>query len=215
MKKLILIWCFIMSVSGAHASLMTTSTETIDVGTHNGTYASNVRGFWFTAPVDFWIVGIDVPTDASTANFATSILRLPSVPPSWSSSTNVYDILFEVRNQATAISDLAIKVEMGDVIGVLGNRGDVNSYGTSPYTSSILGNSVALTRFGTQNVISSSASVAGMGVWTENGGSISRVNLTISATDPSVESVPAPATLSVLMLGLCGLFFARRNTKRA
>ena len=51
--------------------------------------------------------------------------------------------------------------------------------------------------------------------FTQSGGSISRVNLTISATDPSVESVPAPASLPVLLLGLCGLLVARRNTKQA
>jgi hypothetical protein len=191
----------------ANASLITGSTETIDVGPQTSTFAGDVRGYFFTAPVDFWITGIDVPTDASTAAFGASILRLPSLPPLWSATTTVFDILYEVRNQVLGVTGLAIKVSAGDVIGVLGNRGGVNSYGADPYQSSIFGNVVDLTRFGTQNIISSSATVAGMGVWSEaNGTGISRVNLTISA-------VPTPASYPLFALGLLALFASRKARK--
>ena len=56
--------------------------ETMDVGPHNSTFSGNVRGYWFTAPRDFYIVGVDVPTEASTANFNAVIIRFPAPPPS-------------------------------------------------------------------------------------------------------------------------------------
>ncbi len=201
------------AINSANASIIPPSTETIDVGTHAGTYTGNTRGFWFTAPVDFWITGIDVPTDASTANFSTSILRLPTAPSFYSATTNLFDILFEERNQASAITGLAIKINIGDVIGVLGSRGNANSYGSSPFMTSIFGNAVTLTRFGTQNVIGNSTTVAGMQVWQESRGSISRLNLTVSNTNPVTASVPTPATLPILFLGICGLLIVRRNKK--
>jgi hypothetical protein len=163
-------------VDGAQAQ-----TQTVDVGPQTGTYSGLVRGFWFEAPRDFYITGLDVPTEASTANFNAVILRLPSPPPSFSSNTTTtYTVLADVRDQASAVAGLNIAVSAGDFIGVLGNRGDVNSYGTSPYNSTILGSPVTLTRFGSQNVLSSAADPFRLPVWTESGGSISRVFLTVS-----------------------------------
>lgn len=212
MRNLLFVCLLLSSLGTANASLITGSTETIDVGPQTSVFSGNVRGYFFTAPVDFWITGIDVPTDASTAAFGASILRLASLPPLFSSTTTVFDILYEVRNQVLAVTGLAIKVSAGDVIGVLGNRGGANSYGASPYTSSIFGNAVDLARFGTQNQISSSSTVAGMQVWTENGGSISRVNLTISDTTPSA-TVPTPASYPLFALGLLALFASRKARK--
>ena len=180
--------------------------QTIDVGPQTGTYTSNVRGFWFTAPTDFWITGIDVPTDASTANFNAVVLRLTDVPPLWSNSTTDYDLLYRAVDQATAVTGLSIAIKAGDIIGVLGNRGNVNSYGASPYTTSILGESVTLTRFGTQTPITEAA-FPGADVWTENGGSISRVNLTVTDVAP----VPVPASIPLLLTGLGVLTVLRRR----
>jgi hypothetical protein len=208
MKKIIYLCSLLLCAGFANASLITNVTETIDVGTQDSNFAGNVRGFWFTAPVNFWIVGIDVPTDASTANFDTSILRFSSPPALWSSTTTDFDILHEARDQSSAILGLAIEVFAGDIIGVLGNRGGINSYGTAPYPSSILGNAISLGRLGTQNAIGGTTTVAGMGLWQEPGSYISRVNLTISN---SVSAVPAPATLSIFALGLSGLLLLRRK----
>jgi hypothetical protein len=78
--------------------------EVIDVGPHVRNFSSNVRGFWFTAPVDFRITGVDVPTGASSGNFDTSIVRLPAPPPSFPNVTTTYAILHEARNQAAAVT---------------------------------------------------------------------------------------------------------------
>lgn len=200
--------------TGYTASVAHAATETIDVGSQSGTYSKKVRGFWFTAPTDFWITGVDVPLDASIANFDASILRLGEEPPVFSASTTAFDILHEARDQATAITGLSIAINAGDKIGVLGYRGGKNSYASGPVTSSIFGNTVTLKRFGTQNSIVTTSSAAGLGVWTENrSSSIGRVNLAISNVAP-VAPVPLPASLPLALCGLSGLMALRRR-KRA
>jgi hypothetical protein len=154
--------------------------ETMDVGPHNSTFSGNVRGYWFTAPRDFYIVGVDVPTEASTANFNAVIIRFPAPPPSWSSTTTTYTVLGDYRNQAGAVTGINIAVSAGDFIGVLGNRGDQNSYGTAPYATSILGSATTLTRLGSQNALSTAAQPFNLPVFQEAGGSLSRVFLSVS-----------------------------------
>jgi hypothetical protein len=123
--------------------------EVLDVGDATGTYSGEVRGFTFTAPTDFTITGIDVPTDASSNPFSAAILKVNDTNFSdwtYGSSTLNYDVLYDIRGQATAVSGLNIAITQGDQIGVLGNRGDINSYGSGPYVSSINGNDVVLSR---------------------------------------------------------------------
>ncbi len=179
--------------------------QVIDVGPQTGTFSSNVRGFWFTAPVDFWITGVDVPTEASSGNFDTSIVRLPAPPPIFGNTTSNYTILHEARDQAAAVTGLNIEIKAGEVIGVLGSRDNVNSYGAGAFLTSILGNSVTLERFGSQNSIDGTTTVQGFEVWTESGGSISRIFLTISETGQIVVTGPTSAEeLSALLTAAGG-----------
>jgi hypothetical protein len=78
-------------------------------------------------------------------------------------------------------------VDSGDVIGIYGNRGDVNSYGTSPYQSMIGGVPVMFTRSGMQQPLSSNPM---SNVWTENGGSISRVQMFYDVTPDTLATIP-------------------------
>ncbi|TFL17921.1 hypothetical protein [Jannaschia formosa] len=189
------------------------ATQTLDVGTQSGTYSGEVRGFWFTAPTDFWITGIDVPTDASTGTMDVAILRLPSVPPTYASTTTTFNILFEALDEASAIDGLSIGIATGDIIGVLGYRGGVNSYRTGPYASDIFGNSVQLNRFGTQNTLD--GGVAGLPVWSESGGSISRVFLEMSDIAPTASPIPVPASLPLVLGGFGALLVLRRRRRAA
>lgn len=166
------------------------TTGTIDVGTHGSSFSGNVRGYWFTAPRDFYITGIDVPTEASTAAFNAAIMRFPANPPAWSSTTEDYTVMCDVRNQTGAVSGISLKVSAGDIIGVLGNRGDVNSYGAAPYSTSILGSPVQLTRLGSQLPISQQAQPFSGPIFTEAGGSLSRVFLTVSSAEGTVTEEP-------------------------
>ena len=164
--------------------------EVLDVGDAGSTYSGNVRGFTFTAPTDFTITGIDVPTDASSNPFSAAILKVNDTNFSdwtYGSSTLNYDVLYDIRGQATAVSGLNITITQGDQIGVLGNRGDINSYGSGPYVSSINGNDVVLSRMLSQNVISSASSPFSLSISNEAAGvvSISRVFLTYSITTPT------------------------------
>ncbi|MBL7925198.1 MAG: hypothetical protein JNL88_13430, partial [Bacteroidia bacterium] len=139
----------------------------------NTTFSGNVRGYWFTSPTCFTITGVEVPTDASSGAQNIAVVRLNAPPPLYSTTTNDFTVLYLTQNNpATGIIPLSIEVGVGDVIGILGNRADVNSYGTSPSPSTINGFPVTLTRLGMQFNLSTTAP---QDLWTENAGSVSRV----------------------------------------
>lgn len=139
------------------------------------TFTGNTRGFWFTAPTDFMIVGLRVPTDASTANQHIQVVKLNANPPLFPSVTNSFTTLALHQNVAgTAIIPESIPVYAGDVIGIFGVRGTSNSYGTNNFVTSIFGQSVTLTRLGFQDQLQS---ISAYDIWTEAGGSITRVEM--------------------------------------
>ena len=182
----------------ACATFLPAAATTIDVGPQTGTYSGNVRGFWFTAPTDLTITGLDVPTDASTGNIDAAILRLPASPPDFAlGGTSTYDILYQLRDSATGVTGLSISVASGDVIGVLGYRGGVNSYGAGAYTTNVLGFPMIIDRFGTQFNLDASP-LTNQAVWREASSSISRVNLTVG---PGTSLTPIPLPAPLLMLG--------------
>ncbi len=179
---------------------------TLDVGPQTSTFSGNVRGYWFTAPVDFWIHGLFVPTDASSGDQSVELLRFNSgPPPNWSSTTNDFESLFRAVGVAgTDPIATNIFVSAGDVIGVLGWRGTTNSYGTGSYGTTIFGNPVTLARMGMQYDLNTTPA---QDVWTEPGGSISRVELIYDSVPAS--EVPEPSTLTLLAAGMLLLYKKR------
>ncbi len=168
----------------------------LDVGTEEFTFSGNARGYWFTAPVDFTITGLRVPTDASSGNQSVQLVRLNAAPPGFPTTTTSFTTLFYQNDDpSTGFIDLSASITAGDIIGVLGTRGGVNSYLTGPYTSSIFGNTVSLARLGTQNPIDT---VGAPDLWTETVGNISRVEMRYEA---SSAAAPEPGTLALLALG--------------
>lgn len=179
----------------------------VDVGSQTGTFSGSVRGFWFTAPTDFTITGLGLPTDASTGNFDVALLRLNVTPPVFGGSTNDFTTLHLSRNVAgTDLVDVDIDIQAGDIIGVLGSRGGVNSYQSGPYQSSILGFDVTLSRLGMQFALRSTDP---RDVWTEGSGPISRVLINVERT--SSQTVPEPGTLLLVGASLLGLAAVRRR----
>jgi len=193
------IWLSLSSIASA---------AILDVGTQTSTFSPDTRGFWFTAPVDFTITGVGVPTDASLANFDVAILRFPSPPPTFPSVTYTFDTLLLSRdNPGSDLLSTDIAIAAGDIIGVLGSRGGVNSYAASPYDSSILGNIVTLYRFGMQADLASWDPGA-PGVWGDTDVDyFGRVWLDVTAT-----SVPEPSSGYALVLAsLFGIVAIRRR----
>lgn len=148
----------------------------MDLPGHSSSFPGDVRGYWFTAPKDFAITGVEVPTDASSGNQSIAVLRLTAEPPAFSTNTDDFEVLFLTQDDPTP-GTIATYLEVfaGDVIGILGYRGGVNSYASgAPFASSIDGLPISLVRFGMQFPL---ATTAPQQVWQENGGSISRVRL--------------------------------------
>ena len=141
-------------------------------------YSGATRGYWFEAPADFTIVGLRVPTDASSASQNIAVVRFNGgAPPLYSSTTNNFTILALYQAvQGNSIISVNLPISDGDYIGVLGSRGgnSTNSYGANNYSTNIGGYPVTLGRLGMQYDLQSTSPI---NLWRENYGSISRVEL--------------------------------------
>lgn len=148
----------------------------IAVGPQSSTFSSMVRGYYFTAPVNFTICGLYIPTDASTASQNVEVVRFNAgAPPAYPGTTNNFVSLFYQNNYApNTMIPCNIPVTAGDVIGVYGARGSgqVNSYDGVQYATTILGNPVTLYRSGMQNNLST---MQMNNIWSEINASIGRV----------------------------------------
>ncbi len=150
-------------------------------------YTGNVRGYYFSAPVDFVITGLRVPTTSSSGPQNVAILKFTNgAPPLWSSTTNDFIELGYWPNYTTTDTILVnIPVFAGDIIGIYGNRNDINSYAPAPYTTTIGGISTTLTRSGMQLPLSSNPM---QNVFSESGSSISRVDMFYDLTPDTVTT---------------------------
>jgi hypothetical protein len=151
-------------------------------------YSPQARGYWFTAPTDMTITGLRVPTDASTGNQSIAVVKFNSAVPFFSSTSNDFTVLYLTQNNPdSGVLSVSIPIVSGSIIGVLGVRGSgVNSYASpAPVSSSIFGIPVTLNRLGMQFSLETTAPQQ---LFTESGGSISRVDLYATAG----ASVTAP-----------------------
>jgi len=151
---------------------------------------SSVRGYWFTAPKDFAITGVEVPTDASEGNQSIAVVRFTAEPPLFGSTTDDFEVLFLTQDDsATGMIPTYLEIASGDVIGVLGSRNGVGSYASAPFASSIDGLPITLRRLGMQFPL---ASTAPQQLFTEEGSSISRVRLFYGPIDDPMISQSTP-----------------------
>ncbi|MFZ1729903.1 MAG: hypothetical protein WBQ23_12990 [Bacteroidota bacterium] len=179
----VLIVFALLSVENLHAQ-----TNMMPIGPHNSSYSGMTRGFWFIAPTDFYIVGARVPTDASTAAQNIQIMRYNT--PVTVYGTTGYDfttLAYWYNVPGTGILPCQIMVHAGDIIGVLGARGNtgstiINSYGNANVPSNVFGYPTTLVRHGTQFTINDGIPAGGIPhgsskpTWTENS-SISRTEI--------------------------------------
>jgi hypothetical protein len=121
---------------------------TLNVGSYGSTYsaAAHTRGYWFTAPINFTIVGLRVPTDVGTAVQNVEVLRINAALP----TTSYTSLVYKKGVTGSAFIPVNVPITKGEVIGVLGARGTTtmyNSYaGVYTYATTIGGQSVTLQR---------------------------------------------------------------------
>lgn len=129
------------------------------------TFSTNARGYWFVSPTCFTLTGAEVPLDASSGNQSIAIVRFQTIPPTYSTTTNSFDILFLTQNNpASGIIPCNVYINQGDIIGVMGVRSNINSYSNAGNTTTIDGFSVNLTRLGMQFPL---ATTPPQELWTE------------------------------------------------
>ena len=188
-KKIFLVFSFLIS-------FFSLSQTQISVGNQVTTYSGAIRGYYFTAPTNFTICGLQVPTDASLLPQTIRVVRFTAgPPPAFAATTNNFIQLFSVTNFAGGIAPCNIPVTTGQVIGVYGVRGNcVNSYGPANFVTNIMGFPVTLYRSGMQSCPTGGQPMAN--IWYENS-YISRtwmyincctVTATISSTNPTCNN---------------------------
>lgn len=166
------------------ASYEPASETGIPLPAQSSTFSGSVRGYWFQAPSNFMITGLKVPTDASSGLSNIAIVRFNAgAPPSYSTVTNDFALLGYWPQSTADTIHVCIPVQSGEYIGILGNRGSVNSYATGPYTSDIAGTPVTITRLGMQFDL---ATTSPIDLWQEPTGSISRVEMLYATTVSTV-----------------------------
>lgn len=75
------------------------SQTAIPLGPQTSTFTSMVRGYHFTAPTNFIICGLYVPTDASTGFQSVEVVRFTAgAPPAFAGTTNAFTSLFYQTN---------------------------------------------------------------------------------------------------------------------
>lgn len=186
------------------------SNGTTPMPAQNGTMTTMARGYFFTAPSDFTIVGLQIPGATAAQNIAVVKFVPPVPPPAYSSVTNDFVTLFLTQqNPSLGLLPCNIPIASGEVIGVLATTGtnDFNSYAPGPYNTVIDGQTVAIARMGMQFPLSTQAP---HDIWQEVGGSISRLEITYelgceSSRTPTVATVTTPPaiTLSATPPALC------------
>lgn len=196
-------------------SVQSASAASLDVGTQQSIFTGNTRGYWFTAPTDFTITGLRAPVEVGSGNQYIEVLKFNSPPPIFSNVTNDFTSLaYFAGVPGTSFIPTNIPVLSGTIIGILGGRNVsnniANSYTSSPYASSINGFAVSLQRLGFQ---ASLVSTQANNLFTENGGSIARIEL--DYTPGVAKPVPVPPAVMGLVVGagMLGRKFASSKRK--
>ena len=162
---------------------------------HSTTYGSMVRGYWFTAPTDFTIVGLRVASQAGSGSQSIHVFKInDATPVVYATTSSNFTTLYYVNSAPNGvIQTVNIPVTAGDKIGILGQAGTTNSYGVASGTYNLAGYQVSLARLLYQGTITSSAAP---NYSTEPASSnISRVEMYYETCDADVVGQPQPKTI--------------------
>ncbi|MBL8755054.1 MAG: hypothetical protein JNK15_17250 [Planctomycetes bacterium] len=169
----------------AALGLASTALAQIPIPTFGSTYtAAQTRGFYFQAPTSFTITGLSCPNESAQPFQVFEVIDFGAVPPpTWPTVGTGTQLFYDNASAGGSILSTAIPITAGNYIGILGactatvgGTTSYNSYASTAgaFTSSILGNPVTLTRFGTQFGIGGGGNNP---CWTEPLATISRVEV--------------------------------------
>ena len=188
--------------------------QSLDEGTFSNDYqgTANTRGFWFTAPENFTITGLMVPTTVGTDVQNVEIFTLTSAPATFGASTpsSQFNVLgYYAGVSGTSYISTNFSITTGQVVCILGAQGTTtmnNSYATTnTYASSIGGMSVTLSRLLYQGNLNAGAAP-----------SVSTAATNVYSPVSLLYVVPEPSTWALLGAGTVGLGLAlRRRSLRA
>ena len=136
--------------------------QTATMPPHTTVFTGNTRGYWFTAPTDFIMTGIQVllPPGSGNPLMNFAVVRFDGAvpPPAFPTTTNAFtQLALGLDVPQAAFAPINVLVNTGDVIGVYGNTitgqgvsPGTNSYGNGGLGTTIFGNNVILNRSGMQ-----------------------------------------------------------------
>jgi type IX secretion system substrate protein len=121
---------------------------------HQRTYTGYVRGYFFTAPADFFLLGLRVPTDASSSQMGIHLMKMAAAPPNYGACTSNFTTLGYWPNvPGTSMIPTKHLIRQGEVVAIIGSRwstagafSSINSYGQGGTTTTILGQPTRLYR---------------------------------------------------------------------
>ncbi|MFN8357663.1 MAG: PKD-like domain-containing protein [Spirosomataceae bacterium] len=179
--------------------IATPPAQQILMAAQSNTFPGNVRGYWFKAPSNFTITSLSVPKTVSSGPQSIAVLKFTGnvPPPVFSGSTNAFTTVFLTQNNlSTGVIPVNIPVNAGEVIGILGYRGDINSYAPGDATIMINGTPVQIERLGMQYPLSN---VVPQNVWREFGSttSIGRIEFEYTPGIVCTSSPRTPVTATV------------------
>lgn len=186
----------LMTAIGIFLSSQIVQAQTmIPIPAHSTTYSPQIRGFWFTAPVDFVITGLRIPSEAGSGLQYIQVFKINDAVPVVYSTTSTNFTSLHVTYGATngVIQAVNIPISAGDKIGIVGQAGTVNSYGTVSGQSNIGGVPVTIARIGYQGNMSTTGIP---NYWTEPASSsISRVEVYYTTCSTAVTQHPVSTTI--------------------
>jgi len=186
----------VMVLVALMASESSSAQTMIQMPSHSTVYNGNIRGFWFTAPVDFTIVGLRVPSQAGSGLQYIQVFKINDATPVVYATTSTNFTSLGIVYGATngVIQNVNIPITAGDKIGIVGQAGTSNSYGNGTSVSAtIMGQSVTLARIGYQGNMTTSGIP---NYWTEPASSnISRVEVYYETCFTAITAHPSPSTV--------------------
>jgi hypothetical protein len=167
-------------------------TGTATVPAHSTPYSGFARGYYFTAPVNFQITEISVPTEASTGAMSFAVVKSTS-----GLFTTFDQLAYETNiNGLTYTLPTPINVVAGETIGILGQRGtNANSYTTASSTHTILinGQTTGINRLGMQSELPITSPQAFGALITAVSGNSGRVNFSYTTGAPIATTIWSPS----------------------